>query len=381
MIHVTDRFDAGNVVVVDASSADDLRLAIRADAGGEHYQWFHFRVSGARGQRLRWRIANAGGASYPAGWSGYRACASYDRRTWFRVDTAYDDGELIASHDVAHDTIWYAYFAPYPWERHQQLLGRMQAHARLEVLGDTLDGHSLDLLTLGEGPRPLWIIGRQHPGETMAEWLIEGLLERLADPSDALARRLLTEATFHVVPNMNPDGSRRGHLRTNAAGRNLNRVWHAPQMATEPEVALVKARMERTGVALCLDVHGDEALPYNFIAGPDGVAGLDPKVLALRDEYAAALARACPAFQTAHGYPRARPGEANLTMCTNQVAHRFGALAMTLEQPFKDDANAPMPEEGWSPRRCKALGRAQLDAIAAVLPELAAPTRSPRRDA
>ena len=37
-------------------------------------------------------------------------------------------------------------------------------------------------------------------------------------------RRLLT---FHIVPNMNPDGSVRGHLRTNACGANLNREWAA----------------------------------------------------------------------------------------------------------------------------------------------------------
>jgi hypothetical protein len=29
----------------------------------------------------------------------------------------------------------------------------------------------------------------------------------------------------------------------------------------------VKAEMERTGVDFLLDVHGDEELPYNFVAG------------------------------------------------------------------------------------------------------------------
>ncbi len=369
MIRITDRFDSGNIIVVSAEKANDVRLKIRPDAGDEHMQWFHFRVSGAKGQRLCWRITNASDASYEKGWPGYRTCASYDRVTWFRVDTRYDNGELIVEHDVEEDTIWYAYFAPYSWERHQRVVGQMQRHGRLEVLGDTLDGNTLDLLTFGSGDIPVWIIGRQHPGESMAEWLIEGLLDRLTDPAESLSRELLSRARFYIVPNMNPDGSQRGHLRTNAAGKNLNRVWQEPQMDTEPEVALVKARMHETGVALCLDVHGDEALPYNFIAGPDGVAGLPEHVLAMRDVYCETLVRVCPDFQTKHGYPRAAPGKANMTMCTNQVAHAFGAVAMTLEQPFKDNANAPMPE-GWSPRRCKWLGRAQLDAVAAVLSEL-----------
>ena len=136
---------------------------------------------------------------------------------------------------------------------------------------------------------------------------------------------------------------------------------------------LMKEKMAETGVALCLDVHGDEALPYNFIAGPDGVADLAPHILPTRDAYSEALERACPDFQRVHGYPKAEPGKGNMTMCTNQVAHAFGAVSMTLEQPFKDNANRPDPDAGWSPARCALLGRAQLDALAAVLEALPEP--------
>src|SRR3712207_9122153 len=86
----------------------------------------------------------------------------------------------------------------------------------------------MDYFRLGDAPPQIWLSARQHPGETMAEWWMEGALERLLDEADPVARRLLGKATFHVVPNMNPDGSRRGHLRTNAVGTNLNREWHDP---------------------------------------------------------------------------------------------------------------------------------------------------------
>lgn len=54
----------------------------------------------------------------------------------------------------------------------------------------------------------IWVIARQHPGETMAEWFIEGLLESLLDSDNPTARSLLQHCRFHVVPNMNPGGSR-----------------------------------------------------------------------------------------------------------------------------------------------------------------------------
>ena len=101
-------------------------------------------------------------------------------------------------------------------------------------LGKSLDGQDIDCLTIGEGGTTVWLYARQHPGETMAEWWMEGALEKLTDPDDPVARVLRSECTFHVVPNMNPDGSRRGHLRTNAVGVNLNREWHAPSAEKYP---------------------------------------------------------------------------------------------------------------------------------------------------
>lgn len=38
------------------------------------------------------------------------------------------------------------------------------------------------------------------------------------------------------MPNVNPDGSIRGHLRTNAVGANLNREWKEPSIERSPEV-------------------------------------------------------------------------------------------------------------------------------------------------
>ena len=73
--------------------------------------------------------------------------------------------------------------------------------ADVSVLGQTLDGRDLDLITVGTpapGKRVLWVTARQHPGETMAEWWMEGFLQRLLDPA-RLGLLLL--------------GRRRGHRR------------------------------------------------------------------------------------------------------------------------------------------------------------------------
>ena len=370
-------FDSGNIDIVDLTDPRRPVLAIRRDVGDEHMQWFHFRVSGAAGQPMQIVLKNASACSYPNAWEGYQACRSTDGETWVRVNTHYSDGALVIDDKPPTDLVWYAYFAPYSMARLTRTLGRLQDHpeVRVHTLGETIDGRALDMLVIGQPSesRPrLWVIARQHPGETMASFWMEGFLERLLDPDDALARRLLERGTFYVVPHMNPDGGVRGHLRCNAAGANLNREWHAPTLDRSPEVLHTRNAMDETGVDFCLDVHGDEALPYNFIAGAEGIAGWNPRMAELDRRFRDAYERACPDFQQVHGYPVDAPGEANMTMCTNAVAQRFDCLAMTLEMPFKDNADAPDPIFGWSPARCQRLGAASVDAMAEVLDDLRA---------
>jgi murein tripeptide amidase MpaA len=301
--------------------------------------------------------------------------ASYDRADWFRVETFYADGVLTIRHKPERDVAYYAYFAPYSGERHRDFVARCLSSPRVrhEVLGRTVDGDDLDLLVIGtpaEGRRSCWTIGRQHPGESQASWWMEGFLGRLTDDADPVARAVLEAAVLYVAPHMNPDGARRGNLRVNAAGANLNREWAEPTMERSPEVFLTRARMRETGVDFCLDVHGDEGLPYVFIAGADGIPSLTERQVALRNAYDVALLRASPDYQTEKGYPKAPAGKGNLTMCTAHVAEHFDALAMTLEMPFKDNANAPDARNGWSPARCRRLGGACLDALYAVVGDL-----------
>jgi murein tripeptide amidase MpaA len=372
---ISSAFDGGNIACLAADNPDDIRLEILKDNQSDFYQWFYFRLTGARGQACKLHITNAGQSAYTKGWEGYNAVASDDRQTWRRVPTTYKDGVLTIEHTPQSDSIWFAYFAPYTMERHSDLIARVQASPRVElsVLGKTLDGQDMDLLQIGEpgpGKRICWAVARQHPGESMAEWWMEGILDRLIDPNDPGATALLDKAVFYLVPNMNPDGSRRGHLRTNAAGANLNREWSEPTLEKSPEVFLVRQHMHKTGVDFCLDVHGDEALPYNFLAGMMGIPSLSDRQKTLQADFDQALLAASPEFQTEHGYPSSAPGKGNLTMCANYVAEAFGCLSLTLEMPFKDNADRPEPEFGWSPERCRAFGAAHLDAIATVLDDL-----------
>lgn len=368
-------FDSGNATACATHEDGALHVQIRPDPftekdGRSHFQWFCFHVKATRGRKLSVRIDNAGEASYPKGYAGYKACASYDNKIWFRIpETRYEDGVLHVDIIPEEDSLYLAYFPPYTYEQHMQLIDRCKESSLVtyENLGETLDGRSMDLLHVGTGASHAWLLARQHPGETMAEWWMEGMLKRLIDPADQVATKLRSLFTFHVVPNMNVDGSVRGHLRTNAAGANLNREWMEPSLEYSPEVFYVRNKMDKCGVDFCLDVHGDEECPYNFLSGAEGIPSWNSTLESLFNKFGFAYHKANPDFGgfpiTPNGYPLDPPGSANLRYCTNQVGERYKCLSATLEMPFKDTIETPNETEGWSPGRSMRLGASVLDAL------------------
>src|SRR5689334_20553429 len=142
---ISSQFDSGAIEIVsvnsDAASAD-VGLRIRKDSHADFRQWFHFRLSDARGLACTLTFENAGACTYADGWQGYRVAASYDRSRWFRVPTRYDGKVMTVEHTPERDAVWYAYFEPYSLERHQSLVGSAGESnlARVERLGATVEG-------------------------------------------------------------------------------------------------------------------------------------------------------------------------------------------------------------------------------------------------
>lgn len=375
-LSITSNFDAGAIEVVSCERADDIRLRVRADNRAQFAQWFYFRLSGARGQRCVMTFENAAQCAFAPGWHGYRAMASYDRVNWFRVPTSYDDRVLTIDHEPEFDSIYYAYFEPYSEERHSEFLGAVQQmpHATLVELGRTVEDRPMSMLVLGmpetsEG-RPkknVWVIARQHPGESMAEWFVEGLVKRLAGwgdwAGDPVARKLYEHAVFYIVPNMNPDGSVHGNLRTNAVGANLNREWLEPDAQRSPEVFAVREAIHANGCDMFFDIHGDEALPYVFVAGSEMLPSFTEQQAREQRAFIEAFKQASPDFQDKYGYEASKYQEDALKLASKYIGHTFGCLSLTLEMPFKDNDNLPDERVGWNGERSAALGAAMLGAV------------------
>lgn len=371
---IDTNFYGGAITVIEAKDPRNVTLALRPDTNAPDIaQWFHFRLYSAPGVPLTLKIVNAGKSAYPGGWEDYRACVSPDGGiTWQRTDTSYDGQVMTISYTPVSGVTEFAYFAPFTGEDTQRMLGKalQDPRASLDVLGHSSQGQPIQRLHIREGETkktPVWFTARQHPGETQGGFVLQGFLGRLLNAADPVSRALLKAAEFHIVADINPDGTRAGNLRTSASGANLNREWESATLDRSPEVLCVREEMKRTGASVVMDLHGDEALPYVFIVNPGDVPGMTNEQHDRRQRFDKALLGLNRDFQTDYNYPPSRPDHAAVKKLTPWATVNLGALAMTVEMPFKDNANLPDPTEGWSPDKCRRLG---YDFVAALASDL-----------
>ncbi|TMW67598.1 hypothetical protein Poli38472_011218 [Pythium oligandrum] len=80
------------------------------------------------------------------------------------------------------------------------------------------------------------ISARVHPGETPANFILDGMLRLLLHPTDESAASLRRHFVFKIIPMLNPDGVCQGYYRTDTRGVNLNRVYESPTLENEPAV-------------------------------------------------------------------------------------------------------------------------------------------------
>lgn len=123
------------------------------------------------------------------------------------------------------------------------------------------------------------ICARVHPGESNSSFMMQGLIKYLLGNS-LQARELRKRCVFKIIPMSNPDGVIIGNYRTNMAGNDLNRKYHAPDEKLHPTVCAIKKLVSslttynsnsnepEEEVFAFIDMHGHSRKKNVFIYGP-----------------------------------------------------------------------------------------------------------------
>jgi hypothetical protein len=204
---------------------------------------------------------------------------SYDARTWQHFPAMEWNNEAKEATVRIHpesDTLWIAHIPPYTHSDLLRLLAEMDrsAHARIEVIGRTVLGRDLHLVTVtdfdaaDDAKKVVWLQARQHAWEAGTSQVMEGAL-RFITSDDAKARELRRRIVFKFTPMMDPDGCANGGVRFNANGYDVNRHWDEVDLRDKeklrrmPEIWYVKraifAQMDSAHpIDLMVNMHNEE---------------------------------------------------------------------------------------------------------------------------
>ena len=252
--HITSNFESGNIIH-NKTHNNIVDLEIRVDpypkmTKRKYNNWFYFKVSNlsVKTQFHIYKIRN-----YFNSWKGYTVCYSYDNIKWNRLKTQINIPKKKITWDIIpeKDTIWFAYYPPYPFSKSTKLLPNMT------TIGYTKNNQPILMKKIGSGLNRIWIISGQHPGETINSWILDGFVKRMLQK-----KSILKKYTFFIIPNANPDGNIRGNWYVNGNGINLNRDWFNTK---SNEVKSIKSQMAKYGYDLVFDLHGDEGCKKHFL--------------------------------------------------------------------------------------------------------------------
>ena len=281
------RFESGNLLC--AFRGDDensYQLYLQNDTNTTGYiQWFFFRVSNTRkGKKVNFNIINMlrknclyqrglkimtystkEAQKENIGWHSDCSNIMYYPNNLYVYNSMTERKRLLHSltfdyeFKYDNDIVYFANSLPYFYSTLMNQLSKYELDEEKypffhrKTLCSTLGGNNLDMFTINSyydiykniGPsyedkrKGIVLIARQHPGETVGSYVMQGCIDFIMGNSDE-AKKLRDIYIIKVVPMMNPDGVLVGNSRTSFAGCDLNRRWLKPNEIIHPEVYYTK---------------------------------------------------------------------------------------------------------------------------------------------
>ena len=319
-LRFNSKFESGNLYKAIKLSDYEYLLYINNDIGSYNQNhWFYFSVTNPRKTSITLKIVNLRkkDAHYmtgmmPAVYSskGFREHGTKWHRDGFNITYTenlptnptsfvgrlkYYTLSFTYTFKYEGDEVFFAYAVPYTYsELVQQLEIINNEHSDIAVVAplcSTIAGNICYKITITENiaeytrerrPRKkgekvvdkfkkrkgIVLMARTHSGETVSSHMMKGAIDYLLSP---LARNLLKNYVFKIVPMLNPDGVRYGNYRTSLLGVDLNRRWKEPNKILHPTVYSAKNMIqefkERHQIMMVCDMHGHTKKKDVFIYG------------------------------------------------------------------------------------------------------------------
>jgi Zinc carboxypeptidase len=170
--------------------------------------------------------------------------------------------DQIAPSPIELGRVWDAEHLPLPpppLVRHTDVVAAIERlrHSapdliRIETIGTSVEGRSINHVSLGRGPFRVLLWSQMHGDEPTATVALLDLLDYIGRHRDEpLVTRLLDRLELHLVPMLNPDGAEH-FQRRNAQGLDINRD---ALLLQTPEGLALKRLRDRLNPPLGFNLH------------------------------------------------------------------------------------------------------------------------------
>ena len=281
---VSNRIPYGNAGRARVFMEGDLPVVAFTPAphGGPEVMWFCFRLTETdtpTAQKVRITLQNFGnllGAGSP---SALYPVYQPQGQAWYRMKagapTSLPDGRMDISWTIPYPTpsTDVALCFPYGKPELKNLLGKSKGYWKQDEIGMSQSGRPLirlanDYGSPGGRRHGLYLVARQHAGETPGSWAMHGLLEYIS-------RGRRDQFVVWAVPLADMDGVLHGDYGKDNYPYDLNRAWGTPPMRHETLVYQrdIARWRERCQPVLAIDFHSPGACAtegvYVYLPSPD----------------------------------------------------------------------------------------------------------------
>ncbi len=277
-LHVQSNFPGGNACAIDLRSTAERDIVYFAadPRGGTEALWFYLRIVECCERPVELVLTNVDSCLGSAqSWSHVRPVLRQAGGTWERLQNGTVDELDDGRHQIAwtvkprYDSFEIALCFPYSLGDLEMTRASSRGYWELDLIGVTALGQPLPRLAnsyRGDEVPGIYLVARQHAGETPGSWVLDGLLRHAAQTLDP-AQLLIWSTPFAHL-----DGVVQGDYGKDPFPWDLNRAWTTPPM--RHEVRVLQSDMarwhQRCRPVLVLDLHapapGEADGAYFFLA-------------------------------------------------------------------------------------------------------------------
>lgn len=218
-------FDSGGGVQIESSGENYWELRLEDDVGDDQRDYFHLKFEDTKDETID--IDFTGMGRIPADQPLLVNYGTLSDPDWEYAETTVGDFE----YSPEQDEVYVASYFPYPNERiytdQVQYYSENYETVDYEIIGQSKEDRDMYAMTIEDpdhtDPKEIVLYARQHSQETYGSFRLDGILDFVAPRVEH--NGFEENYSFHILPNLNPDGIYNGIYREDPEGNDLNREW------------------------------------------------------------------------------------------------------------------------------------------------------------